>query len=136
MDAMDTTEQPQQAATDPQEPSGPPVDPPIAPSMEPPAESPPAPSVHSGREQRRQVHLRHLVDHFGNLVIDASAYLGRAKMSLRTLLALKTGNIVRLDREVGQRLDLRINGQPFGYVDVRIDDDLRRLQITRVGIES
>ena len=121
---MDTTEQPQEQ----------PQEEPVVEPQTPPTATVPAP--HTGPEQRHQVHLRYLVDRFGHIVLDVSAYLGRSKMTLRTLLALNSGNIVRLDREVGQRLDLRLNGEPFGHVDVRIDDDMRRLQITRIGVES
>lgn len=87
-------------------------------------------------EQRQQIHLRQLVDRFGHIVLDMSACLGRSKMTLRTLLALKGESIVTLDKQAGEKLELHLNQSPFGFAEVQVDDNQIKLQITGIGLAT
>lgn len=49
----------------------------------------------------------------GDVEIEAIVELGRTQMPLRAARALKTGDVIRLDRLAGEAVRVYLNGHPF-----------------------
>ena len=58
--------------------------------------------------------------------------LGRTRMLLRDLLALRIGSIVELDRSAGAAVDVLVNGTVLARGDVVVVDDDLGVRITEV----
>ncbi|MBD3391570.1 MAG: flagellar motor switch protein FliN [Chitinivibrionales bacterium] len=69
-----------------------------------------------------------------NMLLDVnmpiSVQLGQTNMTIRELLALKKGSLVRLDRMAGEPVDVFIGGKILGKGEITVVDD--RLSV-RVG---
>ncbi len=50
-------------------------------------------------------------DIFGNIPVDVNVVLGKSKVSLDKILQLSKGDIVEIEKNIGENVDLLINGQ-------------------------
>jgi flagellar motor switch protein FliN len=64
--------------------------------------------------------------------MQASAELGRAKMTVNELLNLRAGAVVELDRAAGDPADLYVNGRLMARGEVVVVDENYALRITQI----
>lgn len=58
------------------------------------------------------------VSRFAQLLLPVESELGRCNMSVREVLSLAPGSVIRLSRPVGAKVDLFVGGAPFGAGDL------------------
>jgi flagellar motor switch protein FliN len=80
----------------------------------------PAPSVVRGLEMLHGV------------IMDVTVELGRARMSVRELLALSPGTVLELDRAAGSPADLLVNGRLIARGEVVVVDEDFGLRVTEI----
>ncbi len=66
----------------------------------------------------------------------ASVELGRAKMTVNDLLALRNGSVIELDRAAGESADLYVNGRLIARGEVVVVDENYALRITQIATED
>ena len=68
-----------------------------------------------------------------NMLLDVSiplgVQLGQTKMSIRELLSLKKGSIVRLDRMAGEHIDIFLSNKLVAKGEVTVVDDKLSVRI-------
>ena len=79
---------------------------------------------------RRGIEMLHGVD------MEVTVELGRARMTVRDLLALTPGNVLELDRAAGSPADLLVNGRLIARGEVVVVDEDFGLRITEILGES
>jgi len=94
-----------------------------------PATPPPA-FVPAGGSVPRGIEMLHGVD------MEVTVELGRARMSVRDLLALTPGNVLELDRAAGSPADLLVNGRLIARGEVVVVDEDFGLRVTEILGES
>lgn len=57
-------------------------------------------------------------------------------MTLRQLLELETGNVIRLPRSAGENIDIIIGGSLVGFGEIVIIEDSMGVRITDFNIEE
>jgi flagellar motor switch protein FliN/FliY len=67
-----------------------------------------------------------------DVVMELTAELGRARMTVRDLLALQPGTVVELDRLAGSPADLLVNGRLIARGEVVVVDEDYALKITEL----
>jgi len=78
----------------------------------------------------RGIEMLHGVD------MEVTVELGRARMTVRDLLALTPGNVLELDRAAGSPADLLVNGRLIARGEVVVVDEDFGLRITEILGES
>lgn len=68
----------------------------------------------------------------GDVGLDVTVELGRVRMRVRDVLALKAGSVVDLDRAAGAAVDIVVNGTLVARGDVVVVDDELGVRITEV----
>jgi flagellar motor switch protein FliN len=66
------------------------------------------------------------------VVMDVTVELGRARMSVRELLALAPGTVLELDRAAGSPADLLVNGRLIARGEVVVVDEDFGLRVTEI----
>jgi flagellar motor switch protein FliN/FliY len=66
------------------------------------------------------------------VVMDVTVELGRARMSVRELLALAPGTVLQLDRAAGSPADLLVNGRLIARGEVVVVDEDFGLRVTEI----
>jgi len=67
-----------------------------------------------------------------DIPITLSMELGRTRLSIRELLALSQGNVVRLDRPAGEPLDILVNGCLVARGEVVVVNDRFGVRIVEI----
>ena len=71
-----------------------------------------------------------------NLLMDVTVPvtidLGGTRMTLREVLGLGPGSVVKLDRPLGEPVDIKVNGELVGRGDVVVVDDQFGVQVTEL----
>jgi flagellar motor switch protein FliN/FliY len=80
----------------------------------------------AGSCSHEQKNLAHLQD----AEIECVFELGRTVIELRAAKALKVGDLVTMDRKVGEPHELRLNGVVFAYGEVVVMQDRMVVRIT------
>lgn len=132
------------AATDTVAAKAPPPPPPPKPAARPaaaPPPPPPPPASRSGglgtnfdaaaaasQSDNRPANLDVVLD----IPVTLSMELGRTRLSIRELLALNQGNVVRLDRPAGEPLDILVNGCLVARGEVVVVNDRFGVRIVEI----
>jgi flagellar motor switch protein FliN/FliY len=74
----------------------------------------------------------HRLDLLRGVQMEATAELGRARMTINDLLSLRNGAVIELDRPAGGPADLFVNGQLIARGEVVVIDENFGLRITQV----
>jgi flagellar motor switch protein FliN/FliY len=74
----------------------------------------------------------HRLDLLRGVEMEATAELGRARMTVNDLLSLRTGAVIELDRAAGAAADLLVNGRLIARGEVVVIDENYGLRITQV----
>ena len=64
--------------------------------------------------------------------VPVSVEVGGTRMSLREVLDLASGSVVRLDKRADEPVDLRVNGKLIARGEVVMIDDCYGLRITKI----
>ena len=64
--------------------------------------------------------------------VNISAVLGRTNMEVSKLLKLETGDVVELDRKVGEAIDIYVNNRLIARGEVVLVDDKLGLTMTEI----
>lgn len=96
--------------------------PPVGTSVTPPAGA----TVHPIADGRRGIEMLHGVE------MEVTVELGRARMSVRELLALAPGTVLALDRAAGAPADLLVNGRLVARGEVVVVDEDFGLRVTEI----
>ena len=85
------------------------------------------PNLSAGTDQKQ---LNHQL--FEDIKIQVSVQLGSAKLTLKDILHLNEGDIVELDRLVGEPLDLVVNNQVVAQGEVVAVNQLYGFRVTKI----
>ena len=72
------------------------------------------------------------LDMLHGVIMDVTVELGRARMSVRELLALSPGTVLELDRAAGSPADLLVNGRLIARGEVVVVDEDFGLRVTEI----
>lgn len=88
------------------------------------------PSLTPGGEMNLlKTNLAHLED----VYMEISVELGQGNMKLSELLTLEEGSVIRLERSVGEAVDVQINRQRFAKGEVIVINDEFNVRISAVN---
>jgi flagellar motor switch protein FliN/FliY len=73
------------------------------------------------------------LDFFGNICLVVSGELGSAEITVRDLLKLEEGSVIKLDKIAGESAAILLNGQFLGHAEVVVINDRFGLRITAIG---
>ncbi len=90
----------------------------------------PSADASGSRPPSRGIEMLHGVD------MEVTVELGRARLTVRDLLALTPGNVLELDRAAGSPADLLVNGRLIARGEVVVVDEDFGLRITEILGES
>ena len=85
------------------------------------------PDLNAGSDKKQ---LNHQL--FEDIKIQVSVQLGSAKLTLKDILHLNEGDIVELDRLVGEPLDLVVNNQVVAQGEVVAVNQLYGFRVTKI----
>ena len=71
-------------------------------------------------------HIQHLSD----VVVDVEVELDRKRISLRDLLDLQAGSVLKMTRSAGENIDIWVGGALIGYGEIVILEDTMGVRIT------
>ena len=72
------------------------------------------------------------LDLLGNIEMEVTAELGRARMPVRQLLSLTPGTLVELDKTAGSPVDLLVNGTLIARGEVVVIDEEFGIRISEI----
>ena len=93
---------------------------------------PTAPDAQSSRGQAIAGHGVRGLEMLHGVIMDVTVELGRARMSVRELLALTPGTVLELDRAAGSPADLLVNGRLIARGEVVVIDEDFGLRVTEI----
>jgi len=70
------------------------------------------------------------IEHLQDLGIDLEVELDRKTMSLRELIQLEAGGVLRMTRSAGDNIDIRVDGMLIGFGEIVIIEDAMGIRIT------
>ena len=70
------------------------------------------------------------IGHLGDVPIDVDAELGRKAMTLRAILALGPGHVIRMDRSAGENIDILAGGALIGSGEIVVIEESFGVRIT------
>jgi flagellar motor switch protein FliN/FliY len=97
---------------------------PGSPAINPAAFSPLAPQGGSGATAG--------IDLLLDVALDVSVELGRARLTIAELLALRAGSVVELDKLAGEPADILVNGTPIARGEVVVVDEKFGVRVVEV----
>jgi flagellar motor switch protein FliN/FliY len=82
-----------------------------------------------GRERSNMTALEQIA-HLGDIPIEVEIELDRKIMTVRDLLALDLGSVIKMPRSAGENIDIVIGGAPVGSGEIVIIDETVGVRIT------
>jgi flagellar motor switch protein FliN len=76
------------------------------------------------------------IAHFSNVPIDVEVELDRRKMTVREILALERGAVIKMNRSAGENIDLVIGGKVVGSGEIVIIEEAFGVRITDFNEED
>ena len=70
------------------------------------------------------------IGHLQNTRIDLEVELDRRVMSLRELLQLEQGGLLRMTRSAGENIDILVDGMVIGFGEIVIIEDAMGIRVT------
>jgi len=68
-----------------------------------------------------------------DIPLEVSVRLGATKLSVKDVMALTKGSVVKLDTLAGEEVDILVNGRVIGKGEVVVIDDTLGVRITNIG---
>jgi flagellar motor switch protein FliN len=72
------------------------------------------------------------LEFFGDVALTVSAEFGRAELTIRQLLNLRTGSVLELNKREGEGIDVKVNGNPVARGEVVVVNDKYGIRMTEV----
>jgi flagellar motor switch protein FliN/FliY len=76
------------------------------------------------------------ISHFSDVPIDIEVELDRRKMTVREILQLDQGSVVKMSRSAGENIDLLVSGRVIGSGEIVIIEDSIGVRITDFNEEE
>lgn len=76
------------------------------------------------------------IAHYSEVPIDVEAALDRRVMTVRELLALSEGSVVKMNRSAGENIDVLIGGMLTAFGEIVIIEDSMGVRITDFSKED
>ena len=70
------------------------------------------------------------VAHLSDTRIDLEVELDRKIMTLRELLRIEVGGVLRMDRSAGENIDIMVDGKLIGFGEIVIIEDAMGIRVT------
>ena len=74
--------------------------------------------------------------HIADLPLDLEVELDRKIMTIRSILELKRGSLIRLTRSAGENIDISVGGTLLGYGEIVVIEDRIGVRITDFSTEE
>ena len=74
------------------------------------------------------------ITHIDDISIDVSVELGQGELSVRELLALEEGSVIKLDRVIGEAVDVNLNRQKFAKGEVIVVNEEFNVRINAINL--
>ena len=71
--------------------------------------------------------------HIDDIYIEVSVELGRGELNIKELLALEEGSVIKLDRVIGEAVDVNLNRQRFAKGEVIVVNEEFNVRISTVN---
>lgn len=75
-------------------------------------------------------------DHLKDVPFPLDVVLDRKPISVRTLLGLQSGSVLKLGRSAGENVDVLVSGQLVGYGEIVVIEDSMGVRITDLAAEA
>lgn len=75
------------------------------------------------------------IDRYLDVELEVAVEVGSTRTTLEDILALVPGAVIRLDKRVGDPVDLRVNGKLIAHGEVVKVDDCYGIRITAIASE-
>lgn len=76
------------------------------------------------------------VGHLGDVAIEVEVELDRKPLSVRELLELEAGSVLKMTRSAGENIDVLIGGSLVGFGEIVLVEDTIAVRITDFNIEE
>jgi len=76
------------------------------------------------------------ISHLADLPTPVDVELDRLKMTIREILAMRTGTVIKTSRAAGENIDISIGGARLGSGEIVIIEDKMGVRITDFTEES
>jgi flagellar motor switch protein FliN/FliY len=70
------------------------------------------------------------VAHLSDTRIDLEVELDRKIMTLRDLLHIEVGGVLKMDRSAGENIDILVDGKVIGFGEIVIIEDAMGIRVT------
>jgi flagellar motor switch protein FliN len=72
----------------------------------------------------------------GEVPVDVEAELDRKTMTIREVLALETGAVVKLNRSAGENIDIVVGGSLVAFGEIVVFEEVMGVRITDFNVEK
>ncbi len=76
---------------------------------------------------------RRELSYFNQICMDISGELGKADITVRELLKLEEGSVIKLDKLAGESATILVNGQYLGLAEIVVINERFGLRVTAIG---
>ncbi|PYT19419.1 MAG: hypothetical protein DMG59_00460 [Acidobacteria bacterium] len=76
------------------------------------------------------------IAHLADIPMNANAELARKNMTVREILGLDKGSVIRMTRSAGENIDILIGGTPVGSGEIVIIEETVGIRITDFNQEG
>ncbi len=76
------------------------------------------------------------IAHLGNIPIDVDVVLDRKKMTVREILSLDQGSVIKMTRSAGENIDIYVGGTVLGSGEIVIIEETLGVRITDFNEEE
>jgi flagellar motor switch protein FliN len=76
------------------------------------------------------------IGHLADVTVDVEVELDRKQLSVREILALESGSVVKMTRSAGENIDVLIGGSLVGFGEIVLVEDTVAVRITDFNIEE
>lgn len=70
------------------------------------------------------------IDHLTDVPVDVEVELDRKVMTIRQILELESGSVIRMSRSAGENIDILVGGTLVGFGEIVIIEDTVGVRIT------
>ena len=76
------------------------------------------------------------IGHLGDVGIDVEVELDRKQLTVREVLELEAGSVMKMTRSAGENIDVLIGGSLIGFGEIVLVEDIVAVRITDFNIEE
>ena len=76
------------------------------------------------------------IGHLGDVCIDVEVELDRKQLTVREVLELEAGSVLKMTRSAGENIDILIGGSLIGFGEIVLVEDTVAVRITDFNIEE